>query len=158
MELNPPKNINLEDEVLLFGDVYSIDIDQAKELRVLLAKLRVIDDVNVQKCYDEFYKQYAKNYLVLRLDYYANIMNLKYKEVKFRKMKSRWGSCSSKGVITLNTQLIKIDKDLIDYIVVHELAHLIHMNHSRKFHDLVEIYMPGSKYLNNRLKNINLLY
>ena len=83
-------------------------------------------------------------------------MNLDYSEIKFRKMKSRWGSCNSKGVITLNTQLIKIDKELIDYIIVHELAHLTHMNHSKRFHNLVELYIPNHKELNRKLKAIHL--
>ena len=142
---NPPLNINLEDEVLLFGQVYSIDIHEAKELRGYIDKLRVINKTNIQKCYDNFYKSYAQEYLSPRVEHFSNIM------------KSRWGSCSSKGVITLNTQLIKIDKELIDYIVVHELAHLTHMNHSKKFHNLVESYIPNHKELNKRLKAIHLL-
>ena len=154
---NPPLKINLEDEVLLFGEVYSIDIDEVEQLRVYLDKIRVVNKLNIQKCYDNFYKRYANKYLIPRLDYFSNIMNLKYEEIKFRKMKSRWGSCSSKGVITLNTQLIKIDKELIDYIIVHELAHLTHMNHSKKFHNLVESYISNHKELNQRLKAIHLL-
>ncbi|MCW8895159.1 SprT family zinc-dependent metalloprotease [Sulfurimonas sp.] len=154
---NPPFKMNLEDEVLLFGEVYSVDIDEAKELREYLAKVKIPNERNILKCYDIFYKSYANKYLIPRVEYFSNIMNLNYSEIKFRKMKSRWGSCSSKGVITLNTQLIKIDKELIDYIIVHELAHLTHMNHSKKFHNLVESYISNHKELNQRLKAIYLL-
>jgi len=136
--------------------VYSIDIDEAKDLRTYLQKIKVSNSVNILKCYDKFYKTYAKNYLIPRLDYYSKIMGLSYSDIKFRKMRSRWGSCSSKGTITLNTELIKINKELIDYIIVHELAHLTHMNHSQKFHDLVEVYISNSKELNKKLKTINL--
>lgn len=157
VQANQAVEINLEDEVLLFGEVYSIDIHEAKKLRSYIDKLRVINKTNIQKCYDNFYKSYAQEYLTPRVEHFSNIMKLNYSEIKFRKMKSRWGSCSSKGVITLNTQLIKIDKELIDYIVVHELAHLTHMNHSKKFHNLVESYIPNHKELNKRLKAIHLL-
>ena len=120
-------------------------------------KVKVPNKNNILKCYDNFYKFYAKKYLIPRVDYFSDIMNLNYSEIKFRKMKSRWGSCSSKGVITLNSQLIKINKELVDYIIVHELAHLTHMNHSKKFHLLVNQYLPDSKILNQKLKTIHLL-
>lgn len=153
---NPQPQINMEDEVLLFGEILSIDIDEAKELRRELEKVDVLNAEAVLKCYDKFYKNHAKNYLTPRVEHYSRIMELDFSEIKFRKMRSRWGSCSSMGVITLNIELIKIDKKLIDFIVVHELAHLVHMNHSKKFHSLVERYLPDAKALNRELKAIRL--
>ncbi len=147
----------MEDEVLLFGEVCSIDISEVKELRTYLQKIRISTDKNIQKCYDKFYKYYAKEYLTPRVEYLSSMMGLKYSELKFRKMKSRWGSCSSKNSITLNTELIKVDKELIDYVIVHELAHLTHMNHSKKFHSLVSSYISNAKELNKKLKATHLL-
>lgn len=155
-QANKPLSVNLEDEVLFFGDIYSIDIDEAQELREMLNSLRTVTEKNIVKCYDNFYKLYASKYLTPRVEYFSKLMNLDYSEVKFRKMKSRWGSCSSKKVITLNSELIKIKKELIDYVIVHELAHITHMNHSAKFHALVEKYMTNSKILRKELKKINL--
>lgn len=154
VEKNPPLRINIQDEVLLFGEIFSIDIDEAKELRNYLKKIDISNIDNISKCYDKFYRTYAKNYLIPRVEHYSRIMELDFSEIKFRKMRSRWGSCSSKGVITLNSELIKIDKRLIDFIVVHELAHLVHMNHSKRFHSLVEQYMPSAKALNQELKGV----
>jgi len=139
-EQNPPIEINLEDEVLLFGEIYSVDAKDAEILRNYLCNLRKPTKENILKCYDNFYKEYAKNYLTQRVEHYSNIMNLKYSELRFKKMKSRWGSCNSLRVITLNTNLLKLYKEQIDYVVVHELAHLVHMNHSKAFHTLVERY------------------
>ena len=150
-EQNPPIQINLEDEVLLFGEIYSIDADEATELRVLLNRLRKPNQKNILRCYDD--KIYATEYLTLRIKYYAKIMNLEYTEIKYKKMRSRWGSCSSLRVITLNTQLLKLKKEQIDYVVVHELAHLVHMNHSKNFHSLVGEYIPDAKSIRKELKN-----
>lgn len=88
--------------------------------------------------------------------YYSQEMDLAYEKLTFRKMKSRWGSCNSRKEITLNKQLAFVDKELVDYVVVHELAHLVHMNHSKAFHSLVEDYLPNSKGYRQELKNIRL--
>jgi len=151
------KKIKLGDEVLLFGSIFNIDSDEVKTLREHIDKLKLLNNEKILKSYDRFYKDLAVNYLTPRLEYFSNLMGLSYTEIKFRKMKSRWGSCSSKKTITLNTELMKVKKELIDYVLVHELAHLKHMNHSKEFHSLVENYLSDSKVLRKELKNINLI-
>jgi len=153
---NLPIKVNIEDEVLLFGEIYSIDMPQASSLRTKLERLKVNSIQNTMKCYNSFYKEYSNTYIIPRVEYFSQKMNLNYNEIKFRKMKSRWGSCSSKKVLTFNTELIKTKKELIDYVVVHELAHLKHMNHSKKFHILVEEYLADSKEYRKELKKIKL--
>ncbi len=153
---NLPPKISLEDEVLLFGEIFSIDIEEAVYLREKLQKLRKTSKSNILKCYDDFYKRYSVEYLPSRVEHFANKMDLKFNSLKFRKMRSRWGSCSSSRTITLNSELIKVKKELIDYVVVHELAHLVHMNHSKDFHSLVECYMPSSKALRRELRGVSL--
>lgn len=155
-ERNPPKTVNLEDEILLFGEIYSIDIDEAQKLRELLQRIRVNTKENIIKCYDKFYKEFARIHLIPRVEYYSALMGLNYKDIKFKKMRSRWGSCSTDKIITFNTELIKVQKELIDYVVVHELAHLVHMNHSKSFHSLVDDYLPSSQALRKELKNISI--
>ncbi len=150
-------NYNLEDEVLLFGERYSIDADEAFFLRNKLLRLKKSDEQYVLNCYDAYYKNICQTYLTHRVEYFAEMMNLKYSALQYRKMRGRWGSCSSKGVITLNSELPKIRKELIDYVVVHELSHRVHMNHSQAFHSLVESHLPNSKALRKELKNIRLL-
>jgi len=100
---------------------------------------------------------YSLEFLQERAEYYSSKMNLKYSKLKFRKMRRRWGSCNSKREITLNKELTRIDKNLIDYVVVHELAHLKHMNHSKEFHAFVDLYLPQSKLYRKELKNIRLI-
>jgi len=68
-----------------------------------------------------------------------------------RRMKSRWGSCSPKGQISLNLKLIQVDKSLIDYVILHELCHLRELNHSRAFYALLDRVMPGWRELRAKL-------
>jgi len=157
-ESNKTKTVNLEDEVLLFGDVLSIDSNEVEFLRNKLEKLKSTNKNNILKAYDIFYKHISNIYLTKQVEKFSSIMKLEYSSLKFRKMKTRWGSCSSKKTITLNSELIKIKKELIDYVIVHELAHLVHMNHSKEFHELVEYYLKDSKKLRKELKSIHLNY
>lgn len=101
-------------------------------------------------------EKFTLEYMKERVEYFSGVMNLEYSCLKFRKMKSRWGSCSSRKIITLNKELLKVDKELIDYVIVHELAHLKHMNHSKAFHSLVDSYLPSSKEYRKQLKSIRI--
>ena len=144
----------LQDEVLLFGEIVSID--KIEVLQKSLNSVLVDEKQKILKTYDMYYKTYASEYLLNRLEYFANMMNLSYKELRIKKLKSRWGSCDSLRRITLNQELLKIKKELIDYVVVHELAHLVHMNHSKNFHALVRSYLPTADLLRKELKTIPL--
>jgi predicted metal-dependent hydrolase len=149
--------VNIEDEVLLFGEIYSIDASEATALRERLHRLRSNKREKILEAYDIFYKELATEYLTQETYRYAKIMHLEFSQLKFRKMKSRWGSCSSKGVITLNTQLMKLEKKFISYVIIHELAHLVHMNHSKDFHALVTSYLPDAKQIRKELHQSRVL-
>ena len=70
---------------------------------------------------------------------------------------SSWGSCSSKGNINLNLNLMRVPEHLRDYVMLHELCHLRHMNHSAEFHALLESMCPGHRTLARELKNYKLI-
>ena len=99
-----------------------------------------------------FYKREAIQLLGARIRHWAEQMNLHPSQVKFREQRTRWGSCSSRKVINLNWRLIVFHPEIIDYVIVHELAHLAHMNHSEHFWGLVEKYMPNYRELMGSLK------
>ena len=92
---NRPRDqkINLEDEVLLFGEIYSIDHQEVSKLQKALNKIAPTEDDNnkILKAYDKFYKDKAKEYITQRVEYFSSLMQLRYSELKFRKMKSKWG-------------------------------------------------------------------
>ncbi|MEW5798678.1 MAG: SprT family zinc-dependent metalloprotease [Bacteroidota bacterium] len=76
------------------------------------------------------------------------------KRIIFKEMSKRWGSCTAKGNIILNTELIKTPKGCIEYVIVHELCHLIHRNHSQKFVDLQTKVMPDWELWKMRLEKM----
>jgi hypothetical protein len=78
------------------------------------------------------------------VDYMAR-MQVKANKIQFRDMRRKWGSCSSKGTITLSTRLSWLEPEIVEYIVCHELAHLIQLDHSAAFWAIVEKYMPDYK-------------
>ena len=87
----------------------------------------------------------AKAYLPRQLKYLAMQNSFKYERVRFTHAKSRWGSCSSNGTISLNIMLMTLPNELIDYVLLHELNHLKHMNHSRDFWEDLEKICPNAK-------------
>lgn len=81
--------------------------------------------------------------------------NIPYPELKIRRMTARWGSChTAKGCITLNSQLILAPSECIEYVVLHELVHFIHPNHSKDFWMCVERFMPDWKERKTMLNQI----
>jgi hypothetical protein len=88
-------------------------------------------------------RQRAREWLPTRLTQLADEFGFEYKRTTIRSQKSRWGSCSSKGTISLNDQLLFLPPDTVDYLLIHELCHTRHMNHSAAFWRLVERCMPG---------------
>lgn len=94
----------------------------------------------------------ARAYLPRRLRYLAEHFGFDYERVRFGTQKGRWGSCSSKGTISLNVSLMMLDLDLIDYVLVHELCHTKNMNHSLSFWESVEKCLPDYKDRRRRLK------
>ncbi len=75
----------------------------------------------------------AREYLPYRLEYYAKLYGYKYNKCRLSHANTRWGSCSSNRTISLNIGLMKVPEPLRDYVILHELAHLNHMNHSKAF-------------------------
>ncbi|MCK6598600.1 MAG: M48 family metallopeptidase [Bdellovibrionaceae bacterium] len=105
----------------------------------------------------DFYKREAMSYLSERIAYWAREMSLFPSAVKFREQKKRWGSCSARKIINLNWKLILFSDELTDYVLIHELAHLQHLDHSADFWNLVQRYCPNYKKQNQALKNTQAL-
>ncbi len=104
---------------------------------------------------DQWYKNSAKSIFLEHLDviYHGFSRRIPYPSLRIRKMTSRWGVCNVRlKVVTLNLELIKRDLKYLDYVIVHELSHLIYPNHSKDFWSLVEENMPEYKKYRKEMK------
>ena len=97
-------------------------------------------------------KKIAKQIIPVKVAHYANIMGLKYGRITITSAKTRFGSCSSKGNLSFSYLLMLYPNEAIDYVVVHELAHLLEMNHSKNFYQIVESVLPDYKERRKLLK------
>lgn len=102
-----------------------------------------------------FFKLKASETLNEKVDHWSKEMNLFPKSVSYRNQKTRWGSCSSEGRVNLNWKLACFEPAIQDYVVIHELAHLKHQDHSKNFWKLVEIFSPNRKKLSQDLHKIS---
>jgi predicted metal-dependent hydrolase len=123
-----------------------------QEARVKMLKAPVIS----KKGSAEEYKKYKKQALEIfskRLVELNQHYNFIYKRVSIRNQSSRWGSCSRSGTLSFSYRLLFLPEEVRDYVLVHELCHLQHMNHSKKFWSLVAEVCPNHKLLRKQLKN-----
>ena len=118
----------IRSHVVLEGDYLNV-ITDAKTTDV---KLLIIS----------WYKEHALCHLLGSVQKYANIIGVSPTCIKVKHYKARWGSCSLKGEVYFNWQIILAPHDVIDYVIVHELCHIIEHNHSPRFWKLVEKYIP----------------
>lgn len=109
----------------------------------------------------KFYLKQAAQFIPERLKIWSDQMQLFPTKLSLRNQKSRWGSCSSQGCLSINWRLMAAPIEVLDYVLVHELAHLKHMNHSHKFWELVEKnyphYQQSEKWLKEKQELLRFL-
>ncbi len=101
---------------------------------------------------DNRYRNAAKEYFTKRVDHFIQITGGTYTRITIRDQKTRWGSRSSSGTLSFNYRLMYAPLKVLDYVVVHELCHITHMNHSRDFWNMVASVLPDYKESRNWLK------
>jgi predicted metal-dependent hydrolase len=107
-----------------------------------LMKYHTFDPLLMQKHIDRFYKKEAENQIPPLVKKYTKLMGVRTEKIGFRKTKRQWGSCSAKNILSFNTMLMKLPLEVIEYVVVHELAHTIHKHHQKAFWEFVEQHLP----------------
>jgi predicted metal-dependent hydrolase len=125
-----------------------------KYLQVMLPIISHTDDISeyVHSLLTKWYEQQALSILTKKTKKFDALIDKRPVSIKIRDYKSRWGSCSSKGAITYNWRIIIGPEHVVDYVVVHELSHLLEHNHSKSFWKSVEQVFPDFKNSRKWLK------
>ena len=126
--------------------------------RTMIRRELPIKDPNEQKARDyqkKILMKKAREYLPYRLEYYAKLYGYSYEKCRLSHANTRWGSCSSNRTISLNIGLMKVPEVLRDYVILHELAHLNHMDHSRAFWAEVGSHDKNYKEHERKLKKFS---
>ena len=151
--LNKALNKEKKEGFYLMGKKYDIIIDEnIKNIEIDNSIIRV----KSLKYLNNWYKKEIVKIFKERLDFYYNKFdeNIPYPILKIRTMKTRWGVCNRKvKSVTLNFNLVKYDYDCLDYVIVHELSHFVHFDHSKEFWNTVSKYYPNYKIVQKKLKN-----
>ena len=110
------------------------------------------EDIRRIQVMDNRYRNAAKEYFTKRVEHYIQITGGTYTRITIRDQKTRWGSRSSSGTLSFNYRLMYAPLKVLDYVVVHELCHITHMNHSKEFWNMVASILPDYKESRNWLK------
>ena len=149
------KSIVTGSRLYYLGKSYYLEIEEHEELKsamlefthskfIIKAKKEVSQE-ELAWLIDRFYKQKAIENITPLVAKWSKEMGLTPTHVGYRKAKTRWGSCSSQDRISFNYYLMKMSSFCIEYVVVHELAHIVHKNHSKDFWGLVKSYLGDYK-------------
>lgn len=142
-----------------YDEKSSVRININEELKTFEIQLHfAIKETEEEKKYilnviRKLFKNNTESILQERLPYWSNITKINYVSVNVRDAKTRYGSCvPSKKALHFSSRLVMLPKDAIDAVIVHELCHIIHPNHSENFYELVEKYIPNYKQIDKYLK------
>ena len=138
------KKMEKEELFYYLGKKYDIIKVPFENIEVDDGKIFVKDEKTLEK----WLKKEIKKIFSERIEYNYNLFDedIPFPKLKIRSMKTRWGVCNKRdNSITLNSKLIKYSIHEIDYVIIHELSHFVHFDHSKEFWETVRIYMPDYK-------------
>lgn len=130
------------ESVKLLGRFITVECKEKSRAKLLMEKW-YLDHARIR--FDEYCEKWLKHFAKF---------NITPKEILIRRMPKRWGSCTAKGRIILNPELVKAPKGCIEYVIVHELCHLVHFGHNAKFIELQTQIMPSWEKWKDRLERV----
>ncbi|MEO8231761.1 MAG: SprT family zinc-dependent metalloprotease [Ignavibacteriota bacterium] len=129
-----------------------INVVYPEELKINSAELQSAIRVGIERAL----KVEAKQYLPDKVKLLAAKFNFDFNKLALKNIKSRWGSCSRKNNINLSIHLMRLPDHLIDYVILHELVHSVHHNHSKRFWNLLDLVTGGAKILDKELSRFRI--
>ena len=154
-KLRSRRSVSSTDSIQIFGNTYqkAIEYSSEKPVGIYIERNRLVlnplSPITSQtwtpahlKQLNRFLKNTATNYIVPRTHQLAEKMTISFKNITLKEQSTRWGSCSSQGNLNFNWRLVHFEPTVIDYVIIHELAHRTHMDHSSRFWALVRKFDP----------------
>lgn len=150
----------------LLGDPYRLALTESEKLQLvpqnnktdqiqeITRQIASLTSCQIEKFVMTWYRKQARICMSERVALYADKLGVPLPKVRLSSARTRWGSCSSNGTVCLNWRLIQLPLSLVDYVVAHELSHLIEMNHSAAFWEVVESIYPNYQQAQTELKKI----
>ncbi|GKU29307.1 M48 family metallopeptidase [Clostridium folliculivorans] len=147
---------------MYLGRNYSLQIEVNEKLKKpeiklyrgkFLVSAKNKDEASIRKAMEEWLREKAKELIEKRVKYYQRFFHIAPKAIKIKEQKKRWGSCTAKNELLFNWRCIMAKSNALDYIVVHEMCHMYHKDHSKEFWDLLASVMPDYEIRKEWLKN-----
>ena len=143
-----PKQYIEGEKFLYLGNEYELHIVPDMSGKLIFEDRFILNGRYLSKArvlFERWYREEAFMLFTLRCKFYAGNMRVRYNSIDLSSAKQRWGSCQQNGRLRFNWRLIMAPKDIVDYVVVHELAHLVELNHSGRFWAVVDKTVPNRR-------------
>jgi predicted metal-dependent hydrolase len=149
---------NIERIVIKHGSWILNRLAHSSEYANLAPPDHLKNDPQAKDSMVQTYRLQAHKLFHERMTIYQYQLGVYYKQLKISDQKSQWGNCNRFGVIRLNWRLVLLPLEIIDYVIVHELCHLVHLNHSKSFWRLVEKAVPDYKAKRKALRMMSVAF
>jgi predicted metal-dependent hydrolase len=142
----PERNFEEGETFPYLGESHEIVVERRSSSRVRDGKFRLaehhVEQTSVKRALETLYRRKARETFEDHVEEYADKIGVEFNKIEVRNQKTKWGSCSTNGTLGLNWRLMMAPPEIVDYVVVHELAHLQEPNHDNSFWSLVADYDP----------------
>lgn len=140
-EAAPERTFEVGEMFPYLGEEYELAVEPrpraAVEDGVIRLRRNAVEQSSIKRALENFYRRSARDHFEARADRFASEMGVTYEKIEIRNQRTKWGSCSTSGTLGLNWRLMMAPPEIVDYVVVHELAHLRESKHNREFWTLV---------------------
>lgn len=144
------------EQVMLFGIRYPVILQQRKGV-FFDGETFYLPIINTVSALVRWLKREATNYLETRCAELSQIYGFLFNKIQIKSYRAKWGCCNARKEISFNYRLVMINKNIIDYVILHEFCHLRILNHSPEYWKHLSIFMPNYKLCRDSLKSYNIL-